>query len=125
MKSFYFGTYQYKPTKEVKANRPDIVVKNEEEGTCQHIEISIPTESNTSIELTEKLSKYKDLEIEIEELRGMKTTTIPVILGALGLIKKGMEKYISKIPGNNSIQEVQKYVLLGTAHTLRSILSPY
>ena len=123
--SLYCGTCRYKPTKEVKANRPDIVVKNEEERTCQHIEISIPTESNTSIKLTEKLSKYKDLEIEIEGLWGMKTTTIPVILGALGLIKKGMEKYISKIPGNNSIQEVQKYVLLGTAHTLRSILSPY
>ena len=49
--------------------------------------------------------------------------TIPVIIGALGLVKKGMEKYINKIPGNISIQETQKCVLLGTAHILRRIFS--
>ena len=61
--------------------------------------------------------------IEIEKMWGMNTTTIPVVLGALGLVKKGMEKYISKIPGNISIQEAQKCALLGTAHILRRILS--
>ena len=65
----------------------------------------------------------KYLEIEIEKMWGMNTTTISVIIGALGLVKKGMEKYISKIPGNISIQEAQKCVLLGTAHALRRILS--
>ena len=109
--------------REIKANRPDIVVKDRKQRTCQLIEISVPTERNTSIKTTEKLSKYKDLEIEIEKMWGMNTTTIPVVLGALGLVKKGMEKYISKIPGNISIQEAQKCALLGTAHILRRILS--
>ena len=73
--------------------------------------------------ITEKLSKYKDLETEIEKMWGMNTTTIPVVLGDLGLVKKGMQKYINNIPGNISIQEAQKCVLLGTAHVLRRILS--
>jgi len=30
----------------------------------------------------------------------MKTTTVPVIIGALGLVKKGTENYIGKIPGD-------------------------
>ena len=93
--------------REITANRPDIVVKNKKERTCQLIEISVPTERNTSIKMTEKLSKYKDLGIEIERLWIMKTMTIPVIIGALGLIKIGMEKYISKIHGKISIQEAQ------------------
>ena len=109
--------------KEIKANRPDIVVKDKKGRSCQLIEISVPTERNTSIKMTEKLSRYKDLKIEIERLWGMKATTIRVIIGALDLIKKGMEKYISKTPGNISIQEAQKCVLLGTAHILRRILS--
>ena len=50
--------------------------------------MSIPTEKNTSVKVTEKLSKYKDLEIEIEWMWGMKATTIPVVIGALGLIKR-------------------------------------
>ena len=71
--------------------------------------------------MTEKLSKYKDLENEIERVWGMNTTTIPVLIGGLGLIEKKMEKYISKIPGNIKIQQVQKCVVLGTAHILRVV----
>jgi len=48
--------------------------------------MAIPTDRNTSVKVTEKLSQYKDLEIEIERIRGMKTTTILVVIGALGLI---------------------------------------
>ena len=109
--------------REIKANRPDIIVKDKKQRTCQLNEISVPTERNTSIKTTEKLSKYKDLGIEIEKMWSMNTMTIPVIIGALGLVKKGMEKYINKIPGNISIQETQKCVLLGTAHVLRKIFS--
>ena len=109
--------------KEIKANRPDIVVKDKLERTCLLIDMSIPTERNTSLKAVEKLSKYKDLEIEIEKAWGMKTTTVPVIIGALGLVKKGTENYIGKIPGNIRITELQKIVLLGTAHILRRTLS--
>jgi len=37
--------------------------------------------------VTEKLSKYNELEIEIERMRGMNTTAILVAIGRLGLIK--------------------------------------
>ena len=66
---------------------------------------------------------HKDLEIEIEKTWAMKTTTVPVIIGAFGLVKKGTENYIGKIPGNIRITELQKTVLLGTAHILRRTLS--
>ena len=42
----------------------------------------------------EKQFKYKDLKIEIIRVYGMKTKTIPVVIGALGLVKKGLEKFI-------------------------------
>jgi len=48
---------------------------------------------------------------------------IPVVVGALGVIKNGTEKQISKIPGNSNLQEIQKTALLGTAHIFRRILS--
>ena len=74
--------------REIKANRPDIVIKDKPKNSCLLIDMSIPTEKNTSVKVTEKLSKYKDLEIEIERMWGMEATTIPVVIGALGLMKR-------------------------------------
>ena len=71
------------------------------------------TKKHTSFKAVEKLSKYEDLE-NVET----KTTTVPVVTGALGLVKKGTENYISKIPGNIGKTDHQKIALLGyCSHT--------
>ena len=69
------------------------------------------------------ISKYKDLEIEVEKMWYLKTKTIPVAVGALGLIKKGTNAFIEKIPGSPSLKEVQKIVLNSTAHVKKSSLT--
>ena len=56
------------------------------------IDMSVPSDSIISIKEFEKLRKYKDLEIEIAK-KWMQTKTIPVIVGALVMIKKGTKKY--------------------------------
>ena len=109
--------------REIKANRPDIVIKNRKENLCTLIDVSIPSENNTSVKVAEKISKYKDLELEINRMWGMKTVVVPIVIGALGLIKKGTEKFTDQVPGQISIPEIQKIALLGTAHILRKILS--
>ena len=53
----------------------------------------------------------------------LRTKTIPVVVGVLGLMKKDTDAFIEKIPGSASLQEVQKIVLSSTAHVLRSTLS--
>ena len=92
----------------IAANWLDIVLKRQIDKTCPLIDMTIPLDTNTSVKTTEKLNKYKDLEIEIERMWGLKTTTVPVVMGALGTIKKDMENYSNKIPGNINIHELQK-----------------
>lgn len=36
------------------------------------------------------------------------TVVIPVVVGALGVIKKGTEQHLCKIPGSDNLQEIQK-----------------
>ena len=86
----------------IAANRPDIVLKNKENKTCLVIDITIPLDTNTSVKTTEKLIKYKDFEIEVERMWGLKTTTVLVVMGALGTIKKEMENYSNKIPATTT-----------------------
>jgi len=101
---------------EIKANRPDIVVKDKKERTCLLIDMSIPTERNT-LKIMEKITKYKVLEIEIEKTWGMKITTVPVIIGAFGLVKKRTENYIGKIPGNIRITFTEDRPPWNCSHT--------
>ena len=53
----------------------------------------------------------------------VKTRVIPVIIGANGTISKSFRKYVSNIPGNHELKELQKIAILGTAHTLRKVLT--
>lgn len=46
----------------------------------------------------------------------MRLISIPVVLGALGLIRKGMEVNVEKFTGKTDISMMQKIVLLSTAH---------
>ena len=109
----------------IQANRPNIVTKHTQNKRCQLIEMSVLSDSNISAKEFEKLSKYKDLEIEIAKMWKMKTKTIPVIVRAFVMIKKGAQKYVNEIRGNLSLDEIQKIVLHSTAHILRRTLSLY
>ena len=70
----------------------------------------------------EKILKYKDLTIEIQRMWNVKTKAIPVIIGATGTISKSFRIYVSNIPGNHEVKELQKTATLGTAHMLRKVL---
>jgi len=46
----------------------------------------------------------------------VKTKVIQVIIGATGTISKSFRKYVSNIPGNHEVKELQKTAILGTVH---------
>jgi hypothetical protein len=53
----------------------------------------------------------------------IKTRVIPVKIGATGTISKSFRKYVSNIPGNHDVKELQKTAIMGTAHILRKVLT--
>ena len=107
----------------IQANRPDIIIKDKKKKECILIDMSVPTDKNISVKVFDKLSKYKDLEIEIQKMWNLKTITVPVVIGALGMIRKGTQDFIDKVPGEHNLQQIQKIVLTSTAHILRKVLS--
>ena len=92
------------------------VIEHKQNQTCLLTDMRVPSVSNISAKEFEKLSKYKDLKIEIAKMWKMETKTIPVIMGALGMIKKGTQKYVNEILGNLSLAEIQKLVLNSSTH---------
>ena len=90
------------------------------------LDVSVPSDQNTSTKVTEKISKYKDLEIEITKIRRVKTEIVPVIVGELAFMSKGMEYNLEKISGAININELQKIILLETysAHAKKISVHP-
>jgi len=87
------------------------------------IDVAVPGDRNVIRKEAEKILKYKDLTIEIQRLWNVKTRVIQVITGATGTISKSLRKYVSDIPGNYDVQELQKTAILGTAHILRKVIT--
>ena len=84
------------------------------------IDVAIPGDSRINQKEVEKITKYQDLKIEVERLWEKKATAVPVVIGALGAIPRDLLKYLKTLGLDKmSPSQLQKAVLLGTAHILR------
>jgi len=102
-------------------NKPDIIILDNEKGTCMLIDVAISGDRNVIKKEAEKTLKYKDLTIETQCIWNVKTKLIPVIIGATGTISKSFRKYMSNIPGKQEVKELQKTAILGTTHIIRKV----
>ena len=51
----------------------------------------------------------------------MKTVVIPLVVDALGTVKKGMIENIKKLSERGTMTEIQKICMLGCARILRKV----
>jgi len=98
--------------REVKANRPDIIIKNKKEKTRTLIDVAIPADRNIVQKEKEKKLKHKSLCIEIQRMWNLKCTIIPVITGANGIVTRSLRKNLETVPGKHSIDSLQKTAIL-------------
>ena len=64
-------------------NRPDILIidKKSRKGTL--IDVAIPVDRNINVKVAEKITKYKDLQIELQKMYDLvQVEIIPVVIGA-------------------------------------------
>ena len=71
------------------------MVHDKKNKTCLLLDVSVPSDRNTSLKTFEKLSKYKDLAIELEKSWKLKTKTVPIIIGALGVMNRNTINYVN------------------------------
>ena len=102
--------------------KPDIIIRDNETGTCMLIDIAISGDRNVIKKEAKNILKYEDLTIEIQHMWNVKTKVIQVIIGVTGTISKSFRKYVSNIPGKHEVKELQKTAIFGTAHILWKVL---
>ena len=58
---------------------------------------------------------YQDLARKLKRLWKVETKVIPIVVGALGPVAKGLEKNLKKAGANVTVELLQKAALLGTS----------
>ena len=63
----------------------------------QNHDISVPWDQNTKVKEKERITKYQDLRLQVQKLRNIKATVIPVAVGALRTVSKELENHLKTI----------------------------
>ena len=81
------------------------------------VDIAVPSDGR------EKIEKYQEMRREISRLWQLKKVqVVPVVIGALGSVTKGFDKWTEKLGIPGDVGVVQKTALLGSARILRKVL---
>ena len=107
----------------IEARRPDIIVIDKKERKGIIIDIVVPADVRVGEKEREKVEKYQDFNREIGRLWKLKMVeVVPLVIGALGSVTKGFERWIEKLGIPLNVGVMQKTALLGTARILRNVL---
>ena len=77
---------QVQTDRTIPTSKQDIIIRDNEKGTCMLIDVAISGDRNVIKKGAEDILKYKDLTIEIQRMWNVGTKAIPVIIGATGAI---------------------------------------
>ena len=73
---------------------------------------AIPADHGVKTKENEKRDRYLDLAREIKTLLNLKVMLIPIVVGALGLLRKGLESRLEELEIGELIEIIQTISLL-------------
>jgi len=101
--------------KRILANGTDIVLRDRKEKTCVLISISMTDDPDVNTKGNETLSNCSDLEIDDGRMWKARTKIVPIIIVALGTMKKGLGRNLQLLPSHPASLELHKITLMSTA----------
>ena len=105
----------------IPARRPDLIIINKRKIFCQTVDFAVPADHRINQKESEKKDKYLNLARELKKLWNMKVTIVPIVIGALGTVTKGLLKGLEDLEAGGRVETIQTTELLRTARILRRV----
>lgn len=121
-----YWNYSFPTLRQLRANKPDVVLLDHQQRAIYVIEFSAPAEINITLKEEEKRAKYQDLVYELRRLHpGHSVKLVVFIIGSLGGIRHTLLSDLRKIPACQNMANIlasrmQKAVILGSLRLLRA-----
>ena len=92
--------------------------------TCKIVDFAVPADHRIHLKECEKKDKYLDLarELKKNKLWNIKVTIVPIVIGAFGIISKGLLKGLEDLDVGQRVETIQMRAFLRTARILRRVL---
>ena len=108
----------------IPARRPDLIIFSIRKRICKIVDFAVPADHRINLKESEKKDKYLDLARELKKLWNMKVTILPIVIGALGTVTKGL-KSLEDLEISGRVKTIQTTALLRTARILRRVLETW
>ena len=106
----------------IPARRPDLIIINNKKKNCRIVDFAVLADHTINLKEIKKKDKYLDLARELKKQWNMKVTIVPIVIGALGTITKGLLKGLEDLEIGGWVETIQTTALLRTARILRRVL---
>ena len=107
----------------ISARRPDLIrINNKKKRTYKIVDFTVPADHRVKLKESEKKYKCLGFDRELEKLRNMKVTFIPIVIGAFGTVTKGLLKALEDLEIRGQVETIQTTALLRSAQILRRVL---
>ena len=121
MRPIYSSRINEKQTDDyISARRPDLIKINNKERELA--ELWTLVDHCVKMKERERREKYLDIAREMKRLWNMKVTIIPIVIGALCKITKGLVQGLEVLEITGRMETIQTIVLLRSARILRRVL---
>ena len=88
---------------------------------CKIVDFAVPADHRINLKESEKRDTYLDLAREIKKLWNMKEVIVPLVIGALDTVTKGLIKGLEDLEVGGRVESIQTAALLRTARILRRV----
>ena len=106
----------------ISPRRPDLIITNKKKRIWKIVDFAVPADHRINLKESKKKDKYLDLARELKKLWNLKETIVPIVIGALGTITKGLLKGLEDLEFGGRVETIQTTALLRTARILRRVL---
>ena len=107
----------------ISARRPDLIIKKKR--ICKIVDFAVPADHRIKPKECEKKDKYLDLARELKKLWNMQVTIIPIVIGALTTVTKGLLKGPEDLEFGGWVETIETTALLRMARALRKVLETW
>ena len=101
---------------QIEHRKPDFVLIEKESKQCWITDMACPADNKVCDKEGMKKDRYDRLAFKLKHLLSMKkVTVVPIIVDALGTVRKDIENYIEQLGITIRLKHLQKTALLGTS----------